>query len=182
MNAGEIGAAAEPFLALLVVPQRAHELPARPAVGRAKEPAGNGAAPEDAGLLSAAGFERPDLHCRPRDRLAPGVGVGRAFGLFRIGRRRALLPGAVGRRPVHLDAEVAVIESGVEAVIALIRQHHRDMVGEKVGARDAPARRLGAAALQREQALAGCHKDAIAHRSSRSIFHSSAGSAPGQRL
>src|SRR5262245_55963807 len=73
VDAGQIGAAAEPHLALGVIPERTDELPARAAIARAKEPARERAAPQETWLLRAARLERPDLVGRPWDYLAGWV-------------------------------------------------------------------------------------------------------------
>src|SRR6185369_13560616 len=72
VNAGQVGAAAEPELAARLVPQGAHQLPRRAGVAGAKQASGNGAAPEDARLGVMAGFEAPDLLELPGDRLEIG--------------------------------------------------------------------------------------------------------------
>src|SRR5688500_2040754 len=73
VNAGVIGAAAEPLFAFRTVPQRAHELPRVATVCGAEQPARNRAAPQRA---EAAALQRPDTQHLLRDhppthRLAP---------------------------------------------------------------------------------------------------------------
>jgi hypothetical protein len=55
MDSGMVRAAAEPCLAPRVVPERAIQLPRVPAILGFEEAAGQRAAPQDAGFVSAAG-------------------------------------------------------------------------------------------------------------------------------
>src|SRR5207253_6387004 len=73
MNAGQLGAAAHPLLALGMIPQRADHFPALAVIWRAEQPAWQRAAPDDARLVGAAGRERPDARRRPLDGTAPHV-------------------------------------------------------------------------------------------------------------
>ena len=76
-------------------------------------------------------------------------------GLLRIGRRGVFGPrsaGALAR--MQLDAEVPVIESGIQAARALVVQDERDVVGEKIGTLDDPGRRFPSSGRKREEAFA----------------------------
>src|ERR1700734_609054 len=106
MNAGQVGTAAHPLLALGVIPERADHLPAIAVIARAKQAAGQRAAPEDARLVGAARLQRPDARRAPRERTAPHIVLLHAFGLLRVGGGGDLLPPG-RRRAVHLDAEGA---------------------------------------------------------------------------
>ena len=58
-------------------------------------------------------------------------------------------------------AEARILEqSGVDAIIARIGEHHGDVVGEEIGARDLPG---AAVAQNREEPLARGHENAVAH-------------------
>ena len=143
MQAGQIGAATHPHLALGVIPQRAHHLPDSAVVARPEQSAGQRAAPDHAGLVRAAGHQRPDARRAPGQRPAPHVVLLEALGLRRIGRCRDLLP-TVGGRAMHLDAEMAVVERGIVPAVARIGQRQGDVVAEEVGAFDRPAGRVRA--------------------------------------
>src|SRR5581483_9585078 len=73
MNAGQVGATADPLLAVGMVPQRAYHLPARTVIAGAEKPAGERAAPDHAGLVAPAGGERPDARRAPIERSSPHV-------------------------------------------------------------------------------------------------------------
>src|SRR3546814_5056555 len=95
MDAGLVVTAAEPVGAGRLVPQRLDQAPGGAAVGGAEQPAGDGAGPQHAGLVMAAGLDRPDER-----------GAGRCLSLRRggISRRGSLFPGgAAVARPVQLD-------------------------------------------------------------------------------
>ena len=162
VNAGMIGAAAEPLLAPRIVPQRPVERPRLAAVIGTEQPARQGAAPDHAGLVRAAGRERPDQLQRPLGRRAFHRRLRRvAFGLVGILRRRHLVPrGAAVRRSLQLDAEVAVVQRGEQVAVPRVVHRQRDVVTEKTGAGDVPP--VGAA-LEREQALARGDMAARAH-------------------
>src|SRR5262249_45889761 len=119
MDAGQVGAAAVPLLAERMVPQRAHHVPALAVIGRAEEAARQRAAPDDAGLVGAAGRERPDARQAPAERAAPEIEFFVAFRLRRIDRRGDLFP-TIARRAVQLDAEMAVVERRVTPAVAMV--------------------------------------------------------------
>src|SRR5438876_10241619 len=97
MDARQIGAAAHPLLALGMLPERAHHLPAPPMIGGAKKSARQRPAPDDAGLVGAAGRERPDACRAPIDRPPPHVVLLVAVGLGRISGSGDLLPAGCRR-------------------------------------------------------------------------------------
>src|SRR6516164_11481743 len=101
MNAGKIRTAAAPLLAFGIIPEAADHLPACATVGRTEEPAGERAAPDDAGLIPAAGCERPDARRAPVEGPAPRVVLLVALGLPRIDRHGDLFP-AFAVRAVNL--------------------------------------------------------------------------------
>src|SRR5262245_20489161 len=107
MNPRKVGTPTHPLLALGMIPERAHHVPARAMVARTEQAAGLGATPDDAGLVGTACRKRPDARRRPGERAAPHVVFLQPLGFGRIDRRRNLLP--AGRsRAVQLDAEVAM--------------------------------------------------------------------------
>src|SRR6476659_11391106 len=57
MDAGQVGAASHPLLALGMIPERADHVPTLPMIDRAEESARQRSAPDDAGLVGAAGLE-----------------------------------------------------------------------------------------------------------------------------
>src|SRR5262249_56657091 len=65
MDAGQVGAAAHPLLALGMVPERTDHVPALPVIDRAEEPARQRSAPNDAGFIGTARLERPDARRAP---------------------------------------------------------------------------------------------------------------------
>src|SRR5262249_27476766 len=109
MNARQIGAAPHPLLAFGVIPERADHVPALPAIVRSEQAARQRSAPDDAGLVRAARFERPHAGSAPIDRAAPHVVLFVTLWFGRIGGDGDLLP-TVPRRAVELDAEVAMVE------------------------------------------------------------------------
>ena len=133
MDARQVGAAAHPLLALGMIPERADHLPALPVIGRAEQAARQRAAPDDAGLVGAAGRERPDARRAPVERPAPHVVLLVAFRLRRIGGSGDLLP-AVRGRAVQLDAEVAMIERRIAPPVAPVGQREGDVVAEEIDA------------------------------------------------
>src|SRR6516165_10389084 len=137
MDTGQIRAAAHPLLALGVIPERADHVPALPAIARAEEPARQRSTPNDAGLVAAAGLERPDARRAPIERPAPHVMLFVAVGFRRIGRRSDLLP-PVRRRTVKLDAEMTVVECRIAPPVATVAQREGDIVAEKLDRRDLP--------------------------------------------
>ena len=153
VNAGIVGAAAEPHFALRVVPQRAIQRPRVAAVLRLEQSARHRAAPDHAALVRASRGERPYQLERPVDRLAVVRHLRRvAVGHRRIGRRADLLPRrAFIMRSMELGAEMSVTERNHEHACARVVHRQRTVVAEKRRARDAPARR---AACDREQSLA----------------------------
>ena len=120
-----------PFLAQRVVPERAHELPARAGILGAEEAAGACRT-----RARAARRRRPaPAPTRARSSRGSPCPTGRVparRGLLRVGGRRALLErrGPFGRA-MHLDAEVAVVERGVHAVVARVAQHHETLSPRK---------------------------------------------------
>ena len=106
-------------------------------VARAEEPAGYRAAPQEAVLFGASGFERKDINQGVGNILAPAVTVDGALGLRRIGRRGDFRPAAVFAA-VQLGAEMSVVERGVSVSAAPVVESERDVVAEKVDAGDAP--------------------------------------------
>src|SRR5512132_482149 len=100
-----------------MIPKRPDHLPAIAVIRRAEETARNGSAPDHAGLVETAGLERPNAYRAPRERPAPHVVLLVAFRLGRIRGRRDLLP-TRRCRAVQLDAEMAVIESGIMPPVA----------------------------------------------------------------
>src|SRR5262249_60198584 len=121
MGAGRAGAAPHPLLALGMIPERADHGPARPAIRRTEKPARQRSTPEDAGLVAAAGLERPDARRAPIERPAPHVVLLVAVRFRRIGRHRNLLP-PVSRRAVKLDAEMTVVERRVTPPVATVAE------------------------------------------------------------
>jgi len=108
-----------------VEPERLDELPGVAGVGGVEEAAGDGAAPEVAGAVGVGGLEAPDEVEGPLERLArAGVEVGgAAFGEGGVGGAGDLCPGLAGvAGAVELDAEVAVVEGGVERAVAGVVQ------------------------------------------------------------
>ena len=147
-----------------VVPERARPASRtrRESVER-KRPPGIGAAPEDAGLVRAAGLEGPDHLKTFRDgdfshRVLNGFF---AFAERRVGRRRDFLPGdAAILGAVDLGAEVAVADGDVDVVVAGIGQDDGEGVADEGGVDDLPA---GGGATEREEAFAGGDEGGVAH-------------------
>ena len=161
MDAGIVGAAADPELAVRMLPEALDELPAVAAVARVEQAARDRAAPELAVALRR--FERPDLHDVPRDRrVAHRIDVDDVVGLRRVRRDGPLFPGgAAVARALHLDAEVAHVLRGVQRAVALA-EHHRHRVAEQLGALDAP---LAAAAADDEHSFSCADEQLASHRS-----------------
>src|SRR5439155_19484640 len=141
MDAGQVGAASHPLLALGVIPERADHVPALPAIARAEQPARQRSTPDDAGLVAAAGLERPNACRAPIERPAPHVMLLVAVGLGRIGRRSDLLP-PVRRGAVKLDAEITVVERRITPSVATVAEREGDIVAQKLDRRDLPLLRL----------------------------------------
>src|SRR5262245_47799993 len=161
MDTGQVRAAPHPLLALGVIPERADHVPALPAIARAEEPARQRSAPDDAGLVAAAGLERPDARRAPTDRPAPHVVLLVALRFGRIGRRSDLLPPVRGRA-VQLDTEMTVVECRITPPVATVAEREGDIVSQKLDPRDLPLLRL---ARDREQTFAGRNEKRIAHSS-----------------
>jgi hypothetical protein len=136
VDAGVVAAAAHPLLARGVKPQRLVQLPARAAVGRAKQAAGQRAAPHRAVAIVG---ERPDERRRPFRLLGLGRRLRRILRSRDLGPRRAAVAGAM-----QLDAEVAVIERR-EPRAVVGDERERDVVADERRARElvALAARLG---------------------------------------
>src|SRR6516165_222096 len=111
-----------------MVPERAHHLPALAVIFGAKEAAGERPAPEDPGLIRAAGRQRPDARRAPLDRPSPHIFLFMSFGLGRISRSGNFLPAAVRLGPMQLDPEMTMIERRVMAPIAGIAERQGDVV------------------------------------------------------
>src|SRR5262245_24053608 len=161
MDTGQVRAAPHPLLALGMVPERADHVPALPAIARAEEPARQRSAPDDAGLVAAAGLERPDARRAPTDRPAPHVVLLVALRFGRIGRRSDLLP-SIRCRAVKLDAEMTVVECRITPPVATVAEREGDIVSQKFDPRDLPLLRL---ARDRQQTFAGRNENRIAHSS-----------------
>src|SRR5215468_5164027 len=131
MNAGQVGAAAHPLLALGMIPQRTDHLPTVAMIGRAKQPARQRSAPDDAGLIGTAGLQRPDARRAPWERAAPHIVLFETLGLRRIGRGRNRFP-TLWRQTVHLDAEVTVVERHKMVAASGIGQRETDIVAQEV--------------------------------------------------
>src|SRR5215510_2170947 len=159
MDAGQVGATPHPLLAQRVIPQRADHLPALAVIVRAEQATRQCAAPDGAGLVSAARCQRPDLCGAPFDLAAPHVLLFVAFGLGRIGRCRDLLP-AVGGRAVQLDAEMAVVERRIALAVARVGEGQRYVVAQEVDAGNVP---VSAVPHHREQTLARRNQKSVAH-------------------
>ena len=163
MNPRQVGAAADPGLPPGVVPERFDERPGLAAVGRTKEAARDRPAPQRARLGAAGRFERPDFFELPASR-SPlhGIKIDRAFGGLGIDRNAHLVPGRarVGGA-MELDAEVAVVERGVNGPVARVGQRHRHVVPQERRAGDLPTR---AVALDREQSFASSNEKSREHR------------------
>ena len=117
-----------------MVPERAVQFPGLTAVGGSEKPPGNGAGPEHARLVGAAGFEDPDLLQGPGNLdLAKGIhDDGRIIGFLGILRRIKFLPGVAGiGRPVDLGPEVSVLDRRVERSIASIGEDGRHLDAEE---------------------------------------------------
>ncbi len=130
MDARRVVAASEPFAALRAIPQCTVEYPCVATILRTKEPTGNCAGPQDAQLIRAAGFERPNLLKRPGRRAGRGrarivravTGMRLVRWLRRVNGDRALFPIGHARAPaMQFHAEVAKIERGIQRSVARIR-------------------------------------------------------------
>src|SRR5712691_6490776 len=159
MDARLLGAAPHPLLALGMIPQRARHLPALPVIGRAEQAARQRSTPEDAGLVGAAGRERPDARGAPVDRPAPHVVLLVAVRLGRVSGGRHLLP-AVRGRAVELDAEMAVIERRIGPPVPTVGQREGDVVTQEIDGCDLP---LPGPARHREQAFTRRNEKLVAH-------------------
>ena len=111
------------------------------------------------GSFSAACLQRPDAGRAPRERPAPRIALFDAFGLWRVGRSRDLLPTLCGRA-VHLDAEMPVIERHKVKAAARIREGQTDVVAEEVCFLDLPA---SAPTGDPEQPFAGRNQYGVGH-------------------
>src|SRR5688572_5730062 len=132
MDSRRVGASAEPFLALLAVPQRLDQLPRIAFVRRVEQAARDGAGPQ-----ALPSLEHPDL-AQARPAL-----------LFRIGRTCHFVPAraTVARTP-QLGAEVAEIQ-GAPQNFSVLKNCRNGLSGEVV---------LGDLSLAHlEQALARPH-------------------------
>src|SRR5262249_32091463 len=98
----------------------------------------------------------------PRDGLPPHVTV---FLPLRPGWVRgdgALFPGSAAvRGPVHLRAEVAVLEGGVHGRVPSVGTHIVDAVAEEGAAGNGPTGRPPM--FDCKESLAGCNIEALAH-------------------
>src|SRR4051794_32633363 len=124
MYTGELGSSAEPFAALGMIPERAHQMPGCTAIVRPKEPARNRSTPEPAGVVFAARLQRPHPQYRPGNRPATGgLGLLVALRLGRKGRRFGLVPGCSSiPRLVQLGPKMTMIERGPHGVIPRVDQ------------------------------------------------------------
>ena len=115
MDSGVVIATAVPFGASRMIPQCIVQVPAFATVAGQEQSARQGPRPEPAGLIRAAGDERPDQrHTRAIHRIRHG----RKGGCRQFPPRSALIVGTV-----HLYAEMAQIQGGVEAAVAAVPQH-----------------------------------------------------------
>src|SRR5262249_13126334 len=130
-----------PLPALGVIPERAHQVPALPAIARAEEPARQRSAPNDAGLVPATGLERPNACRAPIERPAPDIVLFVALRFGRIGRRSDLLPPVVGR-PMERDAEMAGVECRITPPVATVVQRKGEVASKNLDRRDLPLPRL----------------------------------------
>lgn len=106
-----------------------------------KQGAGDGAAPQGAGLVRAASFQGPEEFDIPGDRDAAHgtlgfrfvVGLGWKSGSCDFIPRFPVIGGTV-----KLGPEMAMLQGGVERLIARVAQDHGHLGTKKNGARDIP--------------------------------------------
>ena len=128
-----IEASAHPAAAPWMVPEAFGQLPAVAVVVAAKETARRRSGPEPSSLGGMARFQAPDQLQRVGNCPAEEIHQGPlAFRPGRIFRYRDFLPpaAAVGG-PVQLDAEMAVVQGGVQQPGNGVVQHGADVVPEK---------------------------------------------------
>src|SRR5580700_4942415 len=92
MNAGQVGTAARPLLALGVIPERTDHRPAVAMIGRTKQTARQRATPDHPRFVGPASLQRPDARGAPCERTAPHVVLFDALWLRRVCRGRDLFP------------------------------------------------------------------------------------------